>query len=685
VTGGDQPLIAVRGLSIGFKDSAGRSVEIVRGFDFSVDRSETVGIVGESGCGKSTVLLAMLGYLKPGLHRLAGEVRFRGRDLFALDARELEGLRGGKIGFVPQNAAQSLTPTMTIGRAMAEALALHSPIAKGQRRARALELLRAVRFSEPAAILQRYTHELSGGQQQRVAIALTLAGEPELLLLDEPTTALDVTTRAHVLDLLAELRKAFGVAMVYVSHDLGVIAHVADRMAVMYAGETVEEGPTRDLLRRPAHPYAIGLLRSIPRISDGAVPRAMPGQPPAFGPDRSGCAFAARCELALPRCVAERPETRSAGASHGARCFRIEEAVTCLAAPPIPEPARNPAAEKNGQALLELDHVTISYARPRLLQRILGRRAEPRAVVPDLTLQVPRGQVFGLVGESGSGKSTILRVIGGLLPARGGRAMLSGSDDVGCVAEQRAADLLKRIQIIFQNPDDSLNPRQTVAEILASPLRLYFRLSAAEIRERSVRLLEAVRLGPRYLDRYPPQLSGGEKQRVAIARGFAAEPQLLLCDEITSALDVSVQAAILELLLKLKAESDSTVVFVSHDLAVVRAVSDQVAVLYRGDLCEIGKVDEIFRPPFHPYTEALLAAVLDPVAESPRKIVIEERTGIEDRGSTEVGSGCPFAGRCHRQVGPICSEAPPPWQSETPTHRLRCHIPAASLRGQAEA
>lgn len=672
-------LIDIQDLAIGFGDASGSAVEVVRDFSLMIDRTETIGIVGESGCGKSTVLLAMLGYFKPGLRLLSGTIRYRGRDLLSLEGAELERLRGGRIGFVPQNAAQSLTPTMRIGRVMREALRLHATVPSHSITERSRELLRAVRFSDPDKILARYPHELSGGQQQRIAIALALAGEPEILLLDEPTTALDVTTRAYVLDVLKDLRQILGVAMVYVSHDLGVISHVADRVAVMYAGELVELGPTRDVLRRPTHPYTIGLLRSIPRLRDEAMPIAMAGQPPAFTTARNGCAFSARCAIAMPHCCFERPQLEAVAAGQKVRCFRAAEAISELSAERLSPEHHRASAGGAPPALLELSGLRISYQRPGPLDRILGRDLDGRPVVPNLDLAVPGGQVLALVGESGSGKSTVLRVVAGLLPVQAGRATFDGDRDAGCVVERRAPDLLRRIQIIFQNPDDSLNPRHTVAEILASPLRLYFDLSAAEIYQRSIGLLEAVRLGPQHMDRFPAQLSGGEKQRVAIARGFAAEPELLLCDEITSALDVSVQAAVLDLLLRLKSQNRTTIVFVSHDLAVVRAISDQVAILYRGELCEIGTADEVFQPPFHPYTEALLSAVLDPGEEARQRLV------IPDRRELPGASGCLFAERCHRQLGAICEEVTPPWQSASGTHQYRCHISAEVFKGVSDS
>jgi peptide/nickel transport system ATP-binding protein len=674
------PLLEIENLAIGFTGRDGRQVEIVAGLSLDLAAGESLGIVGESACGKSTALLAMLGFLKPGLSHLAGSVRFAGQDLFALPARSLEKIRGGRIGFVPQNAGQSLTPTLRLGQVLEEALALHSAIPAAGRRQRALELLAAVQFPEPAALLSRYPHQLSGGQQQRIAIALALAGEPELLLLDEPTTALDVTTRAHVLEVLHELGRGRGLAMVYVSHDLGVIAHMARRIAVMYAGELVEEGPTAEILRRPGHPYARGLLASIPRLRRGGLPAAMPGQLPALGGGRQGCAFAPRCPLAEERCRQLRPALQSGGGERRLSCHRVAESLALELPPPSPRPAT--AAGATASRLLEIERLNITYARPGPLARLRHRSGAGRAPAPptvrDLDLTMAPGEVLALVGESGSGKSTVLRVLSGLLPALSGRALLAGgergSEDVAGPARERSQALLKQVQIIFQNPDESLNPRQTVAEILGRPLRLYFRLPAAEVERRSRALLEAVRLAPAHLDRFPGQLSGGEKQRVAIARGFAAEPRLLLCDEVTSALDVSVQAAVLDLLLRLKSEQGAALLFVSHDLAVVRAISDRVAILFRGELCEIGRAEEVYAPPTHPYTEALLSACLEPEPGAIADMILSDAGASQPRPD-----GCPFAGRCHRRIGPICEAAAPPWRRLSPTHALRCHLTAEAL------
>lgn len=666
------PLVQVKNLSIGFTSRAGETLHILRNIDFVFCKGETVGLVGESGCGKSTLALAMMGYLKSGLRVLEGESHFRQRNVFDMDDRALEGIRGGELAVIPQNAGQSLTPTSRIGQQINEAVKLHTKLAKNQWRDRTIELLTQVRLPEPASLLDRYPHELSGGQQQRVAIAMALAGEPEVLLLDEPTTGLDVTTQAHILELLRDLATETGTAMVYVSHDMGAIARVSDRIAVMYGGEIVLEGSARQVLKQPAHPYARGLLLSIPRVKEAVMPASMPGRPPAPGGAGKGCGFVDRCPMAEQRCHDERPMLVPTAVQELVRCH-FHEKIESL---PPPEPPKRPdrADLSDADYILHLDDVAITYAKPGIVDQIMGRQPDVTPTVDSINLTVHRGETIGLVGESGSGKSTILRAIAGLWPLLNGRITYDVEDSLNTPVDGRSKDIQRRIQLIFQNPDASLNPRHTVAEILAQPLRLYFGLSGDELRERSIELLDRVRLRADYLDRLPGQLSGGEKQRVAVARAFSAEPDLVLCDEVTSALDVSVQAAVLNLLTQLQADRGTTYVLVSHDLAVVRALADRVAVLYQGRLCEIGPSKEVYRLPSHPYTEVLLGAVLEPDPDIKPTLAAEDAVDL-----FPPARGCPFQRRCPRHIGDICNAESPPWQPADKGHAIACHIPLDEL------
>ncbi len=666
-----QPIIDIRNLSVGFTGRARRTLPVLRNVDLTVHRGESIGIVGESGSGKSTLALASMGFLKQGLRVIGGSVCFNGEDMFARSRHELEAIRGGQLGLIPQNSGQSLTPTMRIGAQMAEALELHCNLAKSDYHARILDLLGQVRLPDPEVIYNRYPHELSGGQQQRVAIAMALAGQPDALLLDEPTTGLDVTTQAHILELLRDLARDRNMAMIYVSHDLGVIARVCERVMVMYAGEAVLQGPTAAVLKDPAHPYARALLASIPRLCDTHLPIALDGRPPPPGGAGDGCAFAPRCALAREACHATRPDLLDAGQGSQARCFFHEEAHALAAGGTGADPLHH---RPDGAPALTLDDLSISYAVPGFLDRLFGGGDGSVPTVDDISFEITSGETLGLVGESGSGKSTILKAVAGLLPPAGGKIAVGDDVALPTVVEQRRPEQLRRIQMIFQNPDDSLNGRHTVAEILAQPLRLYDGLSGQALHDRSVEILETVRLGAHYMDRLPGQLSGGEKQRVAIARAFAAEPELVLCDEITSALDVSVQAAMLDLLNEFKKLKDTTYVFVSHDLAVVRALSDRVAVLYQGRLCEIGPTEKVYGAVSHPYTSVLLNAVLEPDPDKAPTLMAEDVVEL-----SPPARGCPFQRRCKRKLGAICDEKSPPWRETGGGHVIRCHIPLEEL------
>ncbi|MCV2874533.1 ABC transporter ATP-binding protein [Defluviimonas sp. WL0050] len=665
-----EPLIQVHDLSVGFTGRAGHTLPVLRNIDIAVRRGESLGLVGESGSGKSTLALAMMGYLKRGLRVIGGGTHFAGLDMFALSRKELEGIRGGRLALIPQNSGQSLTPTLKIGAQLSEALRLHSKLPEAEHSARVVQLLEQVRLPDPSAIAGRYPHELSGGQQQRAAIAMALAGEPEALLLDEPTTGLDVTTQAHILELLRDLAAETGMAMVYVSHDLGAIARVCDRVVVMYAGEAVLEGPVREVLRNPAHPYARGLLASIPKLTDARLPMALEGRPPPPGQAGAGCAFVDRCAIASDVCRASRPALATLPSGARVRCHHADRADSLPTRSPADADPRVIAED----AILSLGDLSISYARPGFIDQILGRKPATTPTVDGITIELEKGETLGLVGESGSGKSTILKAVAGLLPPAGGRIELAGDGVLPPLVDTRRPDQLRRVQLIFQNPDESLNPRQTIAEILAQPLKLYFGLSGEALRQRTEDLLESVRLGAHYMDRLPSQLSGGEKQRVAVARAFAAEPDLVLCDEVTSALDVSVQAAVLDLLDQLRRSRNTAYVFVSHDLAVVRALSDRVAVLYQGRLCEIGPAAAVYAAPSHPYTEVLLGAVLEPDPDTAPTLSAADIVEL-----SPPAHGCPFQRRCPRKLGPQCDTEVPPWQADGHGHAIRCHIPRDAL------
>ena len=672
-------LLDICGLSIGFTGRTGKILRILQQIDLAVGRGESVGIVGESGSGKSTLALAAMAYLKHGLSVIEGQVLFPDHDMSAVDmftlARaELESIRGRRLALIPQNSGQSLTPSMHVGMQLSESLLLHSRAPRSEHPMRVIELLNQVRLPEPHTIAKRYPHELSGGQQQRVAIAMALAGEPEVLLLDEPTTGLDVTTQAHILELLRDIAAQYHTSMIYVSHDLGAIARVCERVVVMYAGEIVLHGPTREVLRNPDHPYARGLLASIPRLTSSHLPASLDGIPPLPGGGGDGCAFAARCVLAEDICRQQPPPLVASGTAQKTRCHFAARATEIPIHDTHSHAPRELADTATSEPALTLKHLTITYAKPPRFGSWFGSRT-PAATVSDISLALIKGETLGLVGESGSGKSTILKTIAGLLPPVDGEIYLGREEALATAVEKRAAEQLRKIQLIFQNPDESLNPRQTIAEIIAQPLTLYFQLSGNELRERSRESLASVRLDAHYLDRLPSQLSGGEKQRVAIARAFAAQPEVVLCDEVTSALDVSVQAAVLDLLDSLRKQRGTTYIFVSHDLAVMRALADRVAVLYQGRLCEIGTTAQVYASPSHPYTEALLSAVLEPDPDSVPRLATND--AVE---SSPPASGCPFQRRCTHRLGDICDTQIPPWRELQAGHKIRCHLPLETLR-----
>jgi len=658
----------IRNLSIGFKSKQGKEISILRKIDLNIKKGETVGIVGESGSGKSTLALAMMGFVKQGLFTIDGECKFENLNLLKMNNKDLEKIRGRKIAMIPQNAGQSLTPNLKIGYQIEEALKLHTKLDTNHRQKKISELLNKVRLPSPETIALRYPHELSGGQQQRVAIAMALAGNPNLLLLDEPTTGLDVTTQAHVLEVLKDIANDTGTSMVYVSHDLGAIAQVSDRVVVMYAGEIVLEGPVRKILKDPIHPYANGLLKSIPKLSLKGLPSSMPGSQPQSDKLGTGCSFYERCNISTEKCKKNSPGLEYLNEIDvNVRCFNFNDLRDF---DETTELKNNEFSEKkNTKEVLKLNNLSISYAKQNFVDQFLGRIKDSNPTVKDINIEISKGETLSLVGESGSGKSTILKSIAGLLKIKDGKIFFNEKDFLSDDLKARSSDNLRAIQLIFQNPDESLNPSHTVEEILSQPLKLYFNLQGDKLKKNISDLLQKVRLGDFYMQRYPRQLSGGEKQRVAVARAFAANPDIILCDEVTSALDVSVQAAVLDLLKKLKRDFNTTYIFVSHDLAVVKAISDRVAVLYQGRLCEIGLSESVYKFPSHPYTEVLLGAVLEPDPDIKPRLIAEDI--VEERPPEK---GCTFQGRCPRIIGDKCKNETPPWQIGLNGHAIRCHI-----------
>jgi peptide/nickel transport system ATP-binding protein len=584
------PVLDVQGLRV--ETAAG--APIVADVSLQLAPGEALGLVGESGSGKTTTVLSLLGYTQAGARITGGEISIHGEAMEASRPSGARRLRGRLISYVPQNPGTALNPSMRVGPAVLDMLRAHPSTEPAPRRdavsGSALE--RAGLPADPS-FQQRYPHQLSGGQQQRVCIAVALVCEPPVVVLDEPTTGLDVVTQARILDELHRLRRDHGMAMLYVTHDLAVVAGFADRLAVMYAGRIIEDGPTAEVLSRPKHPYTRGLLTSIPDHVHPQELEPMPGVAVGVGEHPTGCAFAERCELRTEACSEMVPELRTVQVGHRSRCLH-SSAVT----EPLERPVRARAAARAPDAPL---------------LAISGLRAEHRGrhgvltVARDVGFTVGHGECVALVGESGSGKTTIARTIVGLHPIAAGQITLDGEELKGS-ARVRSREQRRRVQIIFQNPGDSLNPRHQACSIVARAARTLRGLSWSEATTQARQLLELVRLPRGTGDRYPAELSGGERQRVGIARALAAQPELIVCDEITSALDVSVQAAVLQLLGQLRAELGLALLFITHDLGVVASVAERVLVLERGVLVETGDTLTVLRAPRHSYTQRLLAA-----------------------------------------------------------------------------
>jgi peptide/nickel transport system ATP-binding protein len=588
---------SVEHLTVAFRVPNAEPTVVVQDCGFELREGEILGIAGESGCGKSTAVLSAIGFPIPGSVRLGGTARLAGRDLLSLPLRDLRGVWGREVAYVAQDATQSLNPLMRISQLMREPLVRHLGLRGPEIAKRSVALLHDVRIPDPEEALDRYPHQFSGGQQQRIALALALACTPKVIVLDEPTTGLDVTTQAQIAELIRSLVRDTETAAVMISHDLALLAVVCDELSIMYGGEIVERGRASEVYHAPAHPYAAALLDAVPRVTDAALPVGIPGVPPPRVAD-DHCAFSDRCRFVQEQCRAAHPVLNEEFPGRLVRCFRAREIA------PI-------GSERHGKGrataaasetpLLAVDGLTCRYSTGRSKPAVAG-----------IALHVGRGETLAIVGESGSGKSTALRAIAGLHVPDSGSITYDGVQ-LEARAVQRSRERRRAIQLVFQNPYGSLNPRHTVSSIIERPLRLFRPdLDRASRRARIQQLLDDVRLDPGLRARYPHELSGGQRQRVALARAFAADPELILCDEVVSALDVSVQASILELLATLAARSKTALLFVTHDLAVVRSIADRVSVMHDGVFVESGSTATVFESPQSDYTRLLLDAAPRP-------------------------------------------------------------------------
>ncbi len=669
------PTLEIDGLTVGYETEIGL-LKAVRGVSLSIPARKSLGLVGESGSGKSTLAMSVLRYLSPNGRVLEGRILLSGVNVLELPVTEMRKIWGAKMGVIYQNPQAALNPSIPIGRQLSEMARLHLGKSHSQASSLTMHMLEKVAMPDPQSVMRRFPHQLSGGMLQRCIIAMALMTNPELLIMDEPTTALDVTTQAVVLDLVSDLKREFDSSILYITHDLAVIAKICDYVGVLYAGEIMELGSTSALYRKPHHPYTEKLLGCVPDIDrQGGELINIPGFIPRLEELPAGCVFAPRCDLAQDRCRASKPPLMDAEKGRSTACWRWRDLLRGEGK--AKEAIRvRPKVSGEPAELLRIEEVKKLFPVSRRRLAALGKGAK-RAIraVDGVSLEARRAQTVGIVGESGCGKTTLLRTVIGLTPPTSGRIMLE-EVPLQPTTAARPRSTLKRLQMVFQNPDASLNPRSTVASAIRRPVKQLQGTGREEVSSRVHELLDAVNLSASYYDRLPAELSGGEKQRVAIARAFASNPELILLDEPVSALDVSVQASLMNLLRELQSKGGTTYLFISHDLAAVRHLSDWLAVMYLGRIIEWGGADRVFRPPFHPYTEALLSAV--------PTIDLEDRTrSIRLEGivpsAMEIPGGCRFHTRCPRKIGRVCETKEPPRQARGGGHWIDCHIQLEDL------
>ena len=646
------PIMQVRDLHVSFATEAG-VCRAVRGVNFDLWRGRTLGIVGESGSGKSVTALSLIGLLDDNA-KVTGSIIMNGEELIGKTDEEMSEIRGERIAMVFQDPLSALTPMFTIGDQIAEGLITHHPdMSKQQIHDRCVELLDLVGIPQPEERLSSFPHQFSGGMRQRVMIAIAIANNPDVIIADEPTTALDVTIQAQILDVLAKAQKETGAAVVLITHDLGVVAGAADDILVMYAGRPVERASIDDIFQHPSMPYTMGLLGAVPKPHIAASQRLVPiqGNPPSLVDIPKGCPFSPRCPLATPECSLSEPnlEVVDANSGHLASCRRLQEIIdkNMKYTDVFPVPDLLPAdwadvPRDQRPVTLEVDHLVKHF--PLTGGGMFRRTIGQVAAVDDVTFKIRQGETLALVGESGSGKSTTLMEIMNLMKPEDGRIVVLGHDLAELKKKADRKALRKDLQIIFQDPMSSLDPRMPIYDVLAEPLKVH-KWSKEKINRRIGELMELVGLNPDYVDRFPAQFSGGQRQRISIARALATDPKVLLLDEPIASLEVSIQAGIINLLEDLQAKLKISYLFVAHDLAVIRHISDRVAVMYLGQVVELGETEDVFTHPRHPYTQALLSAipVPDPVVERTRQRIILKG---DLPSPSEKHPGCRFASRC---------------------------------------
>ena len=675
------PILEIENLSISFFTRL-REIPAVMDFSVAVQPGEAVGLVGESGCGKSTVALGVMQDLGVNGKVVDGSIKFKGQDLAKLSPDVLRDIRGNEIAMIYQEPMASLNPAMKIANQLMEVPMIHEGISKDEAYKRALEVVNDVKLPDPERILKSFPHQLSGGQQQRIVIAMALMSKPSLLILDEPTTALDVTVEAAVVDLVKDLGKKYGTSMLFISHNLGLVLETCDRICVMYSGEAVETGSIKDVFNKMQHPYTQALFRSIPLPGANKNARplvAIPGNFPLPHERPEGCNFGPRCTyFEAGRCDAQVIEMAELERTdrHTTRCLKYKE-IDWKAPVTRAETIDN---VEPGDVILKIDNLKKYYE--VAANALFGSSGSKKVVKANETLsfEAREGETLAIVGESGCGKSTLAKVLMGLETATDGAVLLDNKSIGSTPIENRNTQTVADIQMVFQNPFDTLNPSMTVGRQIIRALEVFrFGGSDKERGERMLELLDLVKLPRAFAERMPRQLSGGQKQRVGIARAFAGGARIVVADEPVSALDVSVQAAVTDLLMEIQRDEKTTLLFISHDLSIVRYLSDRVMVMYLGHVVELGTTDQVFSPPYHPYTEALLSAV--PIADTN---VEKEHIVLEGDIPSAMNppSGCPFQTRCRWKKdvpGNLCEKDVPPQRDISIGHQIKCHLSESKL------
>jgi peptide/nickel transport system ATP-binding protein len=672
----DGPILEIEDLSISFFTRL-REIPAVMDFSVVVQPGEAVGLVGESGCGKSTVALGVMQDLGVNGRVVGGTIKFKGRDLAEMSDEELRDIRGNEIAMIYQEPMASLNPAMKVGRQLMEVPMIHEGVSENDAYKRALEVVTDVKLPDPERILKSYPHQLSGGQQQRIVIAMALMSKPALLILDEPTTALDVTVEAAVVDLVKDLGKKYNTSMLFISHNLGLVLETCDRICVMYSGEAVETGSIEDVFDKMQHPYTQALFRSIPLPGADKNARplvAIPGNFPLPHERPDGCNFGPRCDYFqeglcnqgnIPMAVIEGDDR------HFSRCIRFKDID--WNAPITASNANEKVAP--GKVILRMDNLKKYYE--VAANALFGNSGEKRVVKANETLsfEAREAETLAIVGESGCGKSTFAKVLMGLETATDGQILLDGQNIEKTPIENRATKTVADVQMVFQNPFDTLNPSMTIGRQIIRALEIFkYGTSDNDRRNRMLELLDLVKLPREFAERMPRQLSGGQKQRIGVARAFAGGARVVVADEPVSALDVSVQAAVTDLLMEIQRKEKTTLLFISHDLSIVRYLSDRVMVMYLGHVVELGSTDQVFAPPYHPYTEALLSAV--PIADTSidkKHIVLEG----DIPSAMNPPSGCPFQTRCHwkdKVENNLCEREVPLVRDLADGHQIKCHL-----------